>query len=710
MRVRDLLLLLAASSALYAGGLAAAPDPGEPPAEQMFAAHCSVCHGRTRNGGAFGPALRGDAFAAHWKNANDLREFISTKMPPTDPGSLSPQEYSALANYLLSDGAAGVQNASAPQPDARPAAKTYVDRIVHGHVGPIPAKPEVFSDAFSEAAIAQRQGLLARLSAVTEADLAHPAASDWLTWRRSSDFQGFSPLDQINARNVSGLQLAWSWALPTGGNEIAPLVRDGVMFVASGGAVQALDAATGSLLWAYNHKMDAAYKGQANKSIALYGDRIFVATGDRHVVALAARSGSVVWDREIIAADGAAPAIATGLIVAKGRVILGTAPGPACEGSCYILGLDAETGKTAWRFNTIPGAKDPGGDTWNGAPDARRHGLGVWTPPSYDPKTGLIYIGVGGTYDVGPLLETGAGTTGKNDALYSNSTLAIDPDTGRLAWYHQHLKRDIWDLDEAFERILTTLPARSGGREDAILTMGKLGILDVLDRKTGAYRASWDAGLQNVVTAIDPKTGARTFNPALAPRANTTSSVCPSPEGVKNWMASSFDERKSVLYLPLERTCMDYTWRPVTGEDSHGIDIAWSVKPDPGANGDFARIVALDMLTRKPRWVQSSRAPLSSSLLATAGDVLFSGSRDRMFYALDAQSGKRLWSVRLNAAPNATPISYSVNGQQYVAIASGGGANHDRESVEVTPEINDASPSTTIWVFTLSPPAPNAPG
>ena len=681
-------------------GFAVASETGEPSIEQLYGAQCGNCHGQSRNGGAFGPTLRGDDFAARWKDVNALRDFISTKMPPASPGVLGPQQYAALASYLHSDGAIAAPDTAARNPDTKKNA-SYIDRIAHGHVGPIPAKPEVFGDKFSRDARNARQDLLARMKPVTDKELADPAATDWLTWRRSSYFQGFSPLTEINTKNVSELKPIWSWALPTSANQIAPLVRDGVMFVTSGGSVQALDAATGTLLWAYNRRMDPGYKGLPQKSIAIYGDRIFVATGDRHVVALAARSGSILWDKEILRADGAAPNITTGIVVAKGMVILGVAPGPACEGSCYLLGLKADTGTIAWRFNTIPGEKQPGGDTWNGAPDDQRHGGGVWVPPSYDPVTGLIYVGVGGTYDVAPLLKTGKGTTGKNDALYTNSTLAIDPTTGRLVWHHQHLKRDIWDLDEVFERILATVPAGSGAGRDAILTMGKAGILDVLDRKTGAYQFSWDAGLQNVVVSIDPKTGDRSYDPALAPQPNKIFNVCPSPEGVKNWMAASYDEKRSVLYLPLEETCSDYSWRPAVDEDSHGMDIAWSVKPGLNSDGNYGRLVALDVLTKKPLWIQRSRAPLSSSLLATAGGVVFSGSRDRMFYAVDAQSGKQLWNVRLNAVPNATPISYAVNGQQFIAITAGGGGNHDRESVEITPEIDDSAPATTIWVFAL---------
>jgi alcohol dehydrogenase (cytochrome c) len=435
----------------------------------------------------------------------------------------------------------------------------------------------------------------------------------------------------------------------------------------------------------------------------MYGTNLYVSTADRHVVALDAKTGTVVWDTQIVPDALPGVILSAGPIAVRGKIIQGVSLGMTCKGGCYLVGLDADTGKLAWRFNTIQQPGDPGRDTWNHANLENRTGGAVWVAGSYDPGVNLVYYGTGNTYYISPLLAKYNGRPPRNnDALYTNSTLALNPDTGKLVWYHQHFPRDLWDLDEAFERSLIDL-AVNGKQRKLVISIGKLGILDALDRTTGAYVFSKDFGLQNVVTAIDPRTGARTVSPALQPIDGKTVEVCPSPEGARNWFSIAYNPDTRIMYLPMEETCMDYTWNPsvTSAPDALKLDFGWTVKPVANTDGKYARIDALDMVTLKTVWSNRTRAPLSSSLLVTNGGVVFVGDRARMFRALDDKTGETLWETRLDAVPNASPVTFSVAGRQFVAITTGGGGPHDAESKEITPEIQDSAPATTLWVFGL---------
>jgi alcohol dehydrogenase (cytochrome c) len=237
-------------------------------------------------------------------------------------------------------------------------------------------------------------------------------------------------------------------------------------------------------------------------------------------------------------------------------VIIGTSLGINTGGGNYIVGLDAATGNEAWRFNTIAKPGEPGGDSWNGAPFEQRFGGGVWTSGSYDPARNLVYFGTGNTYDIGTLMLPQPRVGESRDALYTDSTLALDPDTGKLIWHHQHMKRDVWDLDWVFEQSLLTLPV-NGKPTELVVTGGKTAIFDAMDRATGKYVFSRDLGLQNIVTAIDPVTGEETTNPALEPEPGKTKLLCPNANGARNWLTTAFDPASYILYVPLVETCTD---------------------------------------------------------------------------------------------------------------------------------------------------------
>ena len=666
----------------------------------VYDGNCSSCHGTELDNGEFGPPLRGSAFKMHWANqsANALFTYIATKMPPAAPTRLSDRAYSDVEAYILrANGVATGSSELAPSRTQSEIAARTVNR-----------------DATYQAAMAARKKLLATLTPVTGEMLEHPPNGDWLVWRGSYQNLAFSPLKQVNTANVHDLGIAWTLALPVSGNEMTPLVHDGIVFVESGASIQALNGATGEVLWQYTRPLPEKLRngqGSRMKNLAIYGDLLYAPTADGHVVALEAKTGKLVWDHAVMTRDDGSPlgpaggpapfSLTGGPVVAKGKVIIGTSLGINTPGGNYIVGLDAATGKEDWRFHTIAKPGEPGGDSWNGAPFDQRFGGGVWTSGSYDPARNLVYFGTGNTYDIATLMLPQPRVGESKDALYTDSTLALDPDTGKLVWHSQHMQRDVWDLDWVFEQSLLTLPV-NGKPTQLVVTGGKTAIFDAMDRSTGKHVFSRDLGLQNIVTAIDPDTGEETKNPALEPEPGKTKLLCPDANGARNWPTTAFDPATYVLYVPLIEDCADYSWTPRSADKiaAGGDDIHFAARPRPNGDGKFGRIEAINLATGKVLWIHRQRAPLVSSLLATNGNLVFVGSLDRFFSAYNATTGKLLWQTQVNAAPNSSPVTYSVQGEQYVAVVAGGGFLSAASS-RFTPEIDNPPGGTTLWVFKL---------
>jgi alcohol dehydrogenase (cytochrome c) len=667
--------------------LAAGTARAETP-EAAYAANCASCHGAQLEG-RFGPPLSGAAFQDKWRGKGDqLLDYTSARMPPSAPGSLGPELTRQIVAYVQhANGLAGSVG-----PSSKAAPKTAEVKSPSG----VPTSLNY--DHVYEETTAARAARTASLPPVTEAALAHPAPGDWPAWRRDYAAHGFSPLQQIDRGNAGKLQLAWSLALARGTNQIAPLAWQGVLFVNSTGVVQAIDGTTGEVLW---ETVRPSGKGLAPlsqpRSMALYGDRLFVPTIDNHMLALDARTGKILWDHEI-AFDTKRTQITGGPVVARGKVIQGTAGCGATEvpGGCFIVALDANTGEEAWRFRTVAHPGERGGDSWNGIPASERYGASIWVAGSYDPDLKLVYFGTGQTYHATPLLTPRTPAGPKTAALYTDSTLALDVDTGKLAWAYQHFQRDVWDLDWSFERQLVDWPTAKGPHR-AVITIGKIGILDALDAKTGQYLFSRDLGLQDLVSAIDPKTGRKIVDPAREPQpGKPPQHVCPYAAGVRNWPSTAYDADSRTLYVPMTEDCMMASIDPSTPSDGR-----WKQVPRPDSDGKFGRVGALDLATGKYRWTDRRRAPQSSAILATAGKLVFEGARDRTFRARDAETGAVLWSVRLDAVPNAFPITFEAGGKQYVAITTGTGGPGDAARRPLTPEIKDPPQTTTLWVFAL---------
>lgn len=320
----------------------------------------------------------------------------------------------------------------------------------------------------------------------------------------------------------------------------------------------------------------------------------------------------------------------------------------------------------------------------------------MWTTGSYDPELDLVFIGTANTYNASTLIEPQAGKGDSADALYTNSTPALDPDTGELVWYFQHFPGDLWDLDWAFERMIVALPT-SVGEKKVVVTVGKLGIFDVLDAKTGDYLFSYDMGLQDVVEKIDPETGRKTARQSATPRVDSSVFVCPSSLGVRNWPATAFDPIHKILYTPVSEACMDVLYEP-----GKGMDTGWVHKVRPDSDGMIGGVAGLDLNNKKIVWSLRYRASGSSAILTTGGGLVMEGTSDRWFRAFDNATGETLWQIRLDGVPNSFPISFSVDGTQYIAVTAGGGGIHDTFWRPFNPEIKSPADATTLWVFKLN--------
>jgi alcohol dehydrogenase (cytochrome c) len=662
-----------------------------------YANTCASCHGQGLSGSEFAGALNGSNFGRQWsgKTAEELFTYINTKMPPANPGMLGPEFNAQIVAYILQQN--GVQAGDTELPSEIGALSQLI--LSQGAMARKSGPIMPLSPLAPPMPLVVLPNPLEKITPVTDELLGNPPASDWLTWRRTYDDHGFSPLKQINKKNVSDLRVAWAWSLPNGQNEATPLEHDGVLFVDSfGDRVQALNAVTGDLLWQYSRQLPSDNRTSVKRNLAIYRGMLLVPTSDCHVVALDVKTGKVIWDTQI--ADYSKGFQTTGgPLVAKGKVMQGIAG--QSPGGNVIVALDVETGKEAWRFYTIARPDEPGGNSWNGLPLEKRNGASVWTAGSYDPQLNLAYFGVGQTYDTGPLLHSINQPGINNDGLYTDSTLAFNPDTGKLVWHFQHVRNDQWDLDWAFEQQLINLPV-NGSNEKLVVTSGKMAIYEGMDAATGKYVFSKDLGIQNVVQSIDPTTGEKTINPDVVVGDGKPHMICPHPGGGRSWIATSYDAETKILYVPMVESCMDLIPAPAGQRGNLTSGVNWFIRARPDSDGKFGRLEAFNLETKKVLWIDRQRAPQSTGVLATAGGLLFAGSVDRFLKAYDDSTGDLLWQVRMNDVPSSCPITYSVNGKQYVAVVVGNGGAQTMTFPVLVPEIeNPPDHGAAIWVFEL---------
>ena len=562
------------------------------------------------------------------------------------------------------------------------------------------------------------QGRAERFRPVTSAELALPPAEDWLMFRRTYDGWAHSPLDEINRGNVQALDLAWSVAMAPGGQYTTPLVRNGVLFIAHpGDIIQALHADSGDLIWEYRRHPEASPRARNRRNLALLGERLFHLTDDNHLLALDAATGAVLWEIEEAGAGQGIGHFA-GPTVAGDRIVSGRSC--AARGGpdiCYLAAYDPRDGRELWRTRTVPRPGEPGDESWGDLPDERRWHVGTWgNVPSFDPDLGLLYWG---TSVPQPSLEVLRGTPGL-DVLYSNSTLATDVASGRIAWYYQHLPRDNWDLDHVFERYLVDTavapdarevpwinPAVVPGEVRRVLTgiPGKTGLVYTLDRETGEFLWARETLHQNVIAGIDATTGRVQVNENMIVGPFEEILVCPSLGGGKNWPAGTYSPRTGIMYQPQQNMCVRNRGNTDSPTAEDGYALAWTVVQDPTITATpypVGRIDAIDIGSGRQRWRHEQRAAMTGTLVSTAGGLVFGGDLDRRVYAFDDTTGEVLWQRIVSAPVTGSAITYAVDGRQYVAFAVGGGtASPERRALSIHPEIKVPAGAPALFVFAL---------
>jgi len=658
--------------------------------EAAYQQQCAACHGDNLEGFELAPSLSGNFFTRRWggKAVSELAAELR-RMPPEQVDGLDDRVYSNILAYLLQQNGAEAGDNPLPTEVA-----TMNELLIPAQVIRRQRSPRQRLAYLSNGPILPNSRLN-DLRPVSNEMLLNPPADDWLVWRRTHANLGHSPLDQINKGNVSDLRMAWNWALPPGANMMTPLVHDGVLFAYSAGdIVQAIDASSGDLLWSFQRELDSDKPLNSKKGVAIYQDKIIVPTSDIHLLALEARSGKLVWDHKIDTGDEQDHWMKAAPMVVNGKAIIGLTGQLAIAGGNFIVAIDLETGAEAWRFYTVARPNEPGGSSWNGMPVMERTGGSVWVPGSYDPELNLVYFGPAPTYDTDalrvPLAQPGITT----DALYTNSTIALDADTGELVWHFQHVRNDQLDHDWAFERQIISLPV-NGQMRKAVVTGGKEAIFEALDAATGEYLFSIDMDMQNVFSEIDPRNGDKTPYPDAIPEPGqvlqglSLDGICPKALGARNMQSTSYNPNTGILYIPLQDTCI---------ERSTGL--RWQKYPNSDEEGLWGLVKAVNLETREEVWTRRQVAPPASGHLTTDSGLLFRGTVDRWFQAIDQDSGEVLWQQRLDNSPSSYPITYRVDGKQYVAVATNSGSYHTNGMERIAGITNPPS-GASLWVFAL---------
>ena len=520
---------------------------------------------------------------------------------------------------------------------------------------------------------------------VTQKMLENPSPNDWLMFSRTYDDQRYSPLDQINKRNVSKLRLVWSHGIGTEGEvQSIPIEYNGVLYVLGpNGMILALNATNGDLIWKHERNMDDQAKRRArarSKNIAIYENMIISTAPDGFLIALDAQTGKAIWETKV--GDGQQT---SGPIVAQGVVVSGR----ACEGgkreSCFIAGHDAKTGKELWKFYNVPAMGQPGSETWGKSPTHDKNTASTWgMSGAYDAKRNLILWGI-----ANPVPNTrgdrhggdAAGTAFESPAdLYSNSTVALVPETGELKWYYQHLPADDWDMDYTNERTLVTTrinpdpkyvkwfnPDERGTTHDVSVMLGEGGGIFVNDRDTGKFlwATPYPFDTPNfVLSNIDGKTGKAYINKdVVLMQPGDKRLVC--YWNTRSYWPTAYSPHTNSVYSTYIDNCLEMT--RAKGEDRESRIRGKRPEYDEAKSNGLAKI---NLETGKIMFFNQSNRPSTGAVLATAGGLIFNGDLYRYFRAFDDETGKELWNTRLGGPVTTSTITYAVNGKQYIAVYS----------------------------------------
>lgn len=535
------------------------------------------------------------------------------------------------------------------------------------------------------------------ITPVTDSVLNNPSPEDWVRWRRDNAATGYSPLFAITNKNVSKLNLAWSWAMQQGDAEQEPIVYQGIMYLPHpGGVIQALNASSGELVWEYKRKLPRGNRGGTTRNITLYGDKLYLATTDSYLVALDAKTGSLVWEVQA-GNDAEAISYSAGPIAGNGMIFAGQTCWSGVTRICSLGAYNAETGTKIWQRESIAGPGDPEEHqaTWGGVPYEKRMKSSFWQAGSFDPELGLLYWTTASAYPYPEILKG----SGAGDLLYTNSLLALDAKTGAIRWHFQMLPRDNFDMDHQGNPILATVDI-DGKPRKVVYALGKPGVLWAFDRENGTYL--WHRQLvedQNLYERIDPETGAITVNESIIPtKVDEVQLICPGMRGGRLFQTNAYNPDTNAIYSVVSNECTNF--KVISLElNSQGVDYS-DLQYMQGTDENVGRLSAISASTGEVIWEYNQRAALGS-VLTTAGGLVFVGDLHRYFRAIDTEDGKVLWEKPLSAPVIGYPISYSVDGKQFVAVTVGGGSPGTLHLASLYPELKHSNGSTILMVFSL---------
>ena len=483
---------------------------------------------------------------------------------------------------------------------------------------------------------------------------------NWLTYSRDLLGHRYSPLNEITTANVANLKVKWAFQFPTERNEVSPIVVDGIMYVTGPHWAAAVDAHTGRQLWSWTRPIPKDYRsigfGQVSRGPAVLDDKLFVATLDCYLVALDLKSGAELWSTKV-ADYKAGYSMTVAPLAISGKIVLGVSGGEAGIRG-FVDAYDAKTGKQVWGFWTIPGPGEPGHETWTG--DSWKTGGGpTWVTGAYDPELKLVYWGVG---NPGPDWN---GDARKGDNLYACSFVALDGETGTLHWHFQFTPHDTHDWDAAHTPIL--FDAKINGRERKLFaSANRNAFYYVLDRETGEFIAGQPYAKQTWASGLDSK-----GRPIVAPNSEPTEKgalLWPNANGATVWFSPSYSPQTEMVYVAVREIAAVYFKRD--SEYKAGTLYAGGGENELPPDDAWGEIRGLDAKTGDTKWNFKLHSPPWAGVLSTAGGLVFSGSDEGNFYALDARTGKPLWDFQTGGSIAANPISFAVDGKQRVAISA----------------------------------------
>jgi PQQ-dependent dehydrogenase (methanol/ethanol family) len=536
------------------------------------------------------------------------------------------------------------------------------------------------------------------------------AAADpnqWAVYGRDYANTRFSSLNQINTQNASQLKLAWAFSLGSlRSNEATPLVVGDTLYVSSSWGpkyVYALDARTGTQKWNYqpdipDDVLQYACCDVDSRGIAYADGKLFVGLLNGKLAAVDAHTGKELWTADVV--DYTQGSIITSPpLVVKNLVLTGFGGGEyGARGS--LQAYDINTGKLAWKTWTVPGPGEPGNDTWKG--DSWKHGGAVlWGIPTYDAQSDTVFWGTSNPSPwASAVRSTGTSDYGKFTNLYSSSTLAFDPATGKIKWYLQHTPADAWDYDGINEAVLADLPI-GGTNTPVAMVADRNGFFYVMNRETGKLISAQPFAYENWAKGIDLATTRPIENPDKRPGPNhPAKDICPNLLGGKNWQPMSYDPQTHLVYIPAQNICNDMTELKEITYRKGVFYLGKEFNAVPGPGDFLGDTVAWDPVQQKKVWDIKEPLPFNGGMLTTGGGLVFYGNIGGLFRAVDAKTGQMLWQIQTGSGISAGPMTYSIDGKQYVAVVSGRTAAIPAFLGKMGDKLTSATPEGgTLFVF-----------